>query len=134
MANLTEARKAVAAALNGIEGIDVYWYMPDGIAPPAIAIEPAGIDYQQTFRSEVGHYTLSLIVIAGRTDEESVQEHIDELVSPDAAGSVPKFLRNDPTLGGAVAWVEPVAMSGYGRYDVSGVEYLGATITVEVQL
>lgn len=134
MSSLNVARLAVQQVLQGIPDFPVFHYVSDSAPPPCGWIEPDTIDYLQTMKSSSAEYRLIVTIVTGRVNEAAAQDDLDKFIAPDGAQSVPGIIQADPTLGAAVDYCVPVAMSRYGTFTMGQIEYIGAQITLEVRL
>jgi hypothetical protein len=78
-------RKALGAAVQSFEpNINIYYYAPRTLVPPAVVIQPAHrtINYLEAQSSRSAEWRFTVMVIVGQIDEEGAQEMVGELISP----------------------------------------------------
>lgn len=101
-----DVRRALGAAAKVYEpDINVYYYTPRTLTPPAVIVQPAHrtISYLQAQSSRLAQWNFIVLVIIGQVDEIAAQEQAGELISP---GSPLIQAFNDVKLNGYVQVTE----------------------------
>jgi hypothetical protein len=78
-------RKALGAAVQEYEpDINIYYYVPRTLVPPAVIVQPAHrtVSYLQGQSSRSAEWRFNVMVIVGQVSEEGAQEMAGELISP----------------------------------------------------
>lgn len=132
MAYLSDIRAAVRTALEGIEGMTVYEWMPDSVNIPCAFIQPGSplVNYRTRFGSGKAEWTFFLTVLVSRTQEEAAQFELDQYLSPD--GPIVTALHGGGSLGGVVDYATVVRADRYGSFRVGDTNYFGVQLMVEV--
>jgi len=134
---VTDIRKALAAAVRPVSGIEQsFWYMPGSINPPTFAVVEYDKSFNVTFGRTAGlkglQITCMLWTSAGVTD--AGQQVLDDYLD-DGAGTVIAAIQADQTLGGTCGSSVVDSITGAGRlYAVGDVDelFLGAQINLRV--
>lgn len=89
MSNYNDVRSALGAAVQSYQpNLNVYYYVPRTIVPPAAIIQPVPhrtINYVQAYGSELAKWRFTVMIVIGLVDEESAQEQAGDLISPGSA-------------------------------------------------
>ncbi len=123
---ISEAKKGLAAALSGIEGLRVFDYTPDSVHEfPAAIVRLESRDSLGTLSGGVrGNLCAEVLVWAA--DTQQAERELGVLVEPLGAGSVEAVASADPTWGGAVDAGRLVSVDNIGRRKAGGVSCVGA--------
>jgi hypothetical protein len=146
VADLTNIRNAVAAAITNGTGLRAWGQAHDSITPPCAVVLPGQplITYGDTMDSAPvmgathigGAVTINLTVLLIMSDAplvEQTQRALDAYLGVGAPGvSVPDAIELDQNLGGTVHWVQCVSAGRYGRLEYSSVTYFGAAVSVNI--
>ena len=122
-----EAKRGLAAALSGIEGLRVYDYEPDGVHELPVAIvrlesrEPV-----ETLGGGAVRGSMRVEVLAPTEDARQADETLGAFLEPQGAQSIEAAVAADRTWGGAVDDGRLVRVDKVGRRNVGGVQCLGA--------
>jgi len=133
---LTAAREALAGYLAAnITGLRTVTTRLGQINPPCALVLPAPgtfATYSVSMDGQV-NWTLRVLVVASLADSESGQDILDPYLSVTGPKSIWAAVDADSTLGGAVdGFAVVVNGSAYGVTVLNGVDYLTATLTVQV--
>jgi len=137
MARLNEVRRALADAIRGIDGLDVFHYTPGSVVVPCAYLADVEIEPNTTFRGEDDH-TFTLRVLTSAADDESGQDLLDEFLSRDGSRSIRAALETargangEYALGGAADDLNVTRVGAYRTYTEGGGTYFGGEITVRV--
>lgn len=133
MATISSIRDALQLALDAIDGLRAVDVVTDSVSPPvAIVGFPDRVEYDVTMRRGSDRYIIPIRLYVGRASERSAQNRLDAYLAASGAYSVKAAIEDDPTLGGACQTCRVTEASGYGIYEVGGVNYLGTQYMVEV--
>lgn len=109
----------------------------DAINPPVAVILPGNPLVPQYGTTMDGAVTLSLnilIIMSDAPTSERVQKNLDAYLGIGAgeAMSIPAAIGIDPSLGGTVAYCEPMSAGSYGRIEYAGETFFGSRITCQI--
>ena len=127
-------RQAVAAYLTSSIGLRATANRFGTInVPMAVIVPQTGslIRYSVTLDAETD-YTLRCVMLVSEGDSESGQGVMDGYLSPVGANSIYAAVQADPTLGGQVSYCVVVEATGYGVANWNGIDYLSASLTLNV--
>lgn len=130
---ISTVREAVAGRIAKIAGLRVHEIIGGPYNPPCAVLTIPEIDYQQAFQGGTIKYDLDAICLVSRTNDKAAQQTLDELSSPDGAGSVLYQFRSDPTLGGKVQNAVVVRYRALNAEEVEGYEAFGGVFTLEIR-
>jgi hypothetical protein len=129
---ISQLRVALAASLDGINGLHTYARMPDSPpVPPAAVVRPLTGDYNRTL-GVTPTTRLEVVVLVQAARIELAQAALDAYLDADASESLFAAIMTDPTLGGKAHTVLVSGWREYGERQIAGTAYLGAAIDVEV--
>lgn len=76
----------VAARIDTIEGLRVFAYPPDNVAPPAAIVDyPDTYTYDDTFRRGMDRISLPVMVLVGKVSERASRDRISDWLSRSGA-------------------------------------------------
>lgn len=107
-------------------------YLADSIQPPTWVSGEVEIEYDLTFGRGLDVVLVKGRLYTGRGDDLSGQALLDGFLKGSGAGSVKAALEADKTLGGVCKQLHVERVSGYGLYQVAGIDYYGAKFDVKV--
>jgi hypothetical protein len=124
VASIKEIRAALAAALQGIPGVNVTAYIKGSPQTPALYVYPGapGGGEFTNYHTAMGNRamrTFTVRALAGSPIEEAAQMRLDELLDADGDSSVRQVLEADKTLGGLVASVTVVRSDSYSSFQLA---------------
>lgn len=99
-ASVAEAAAGIRTALDTIDGLRVFDYVPDLFATPCAFVLPASISYWDGFSGGNIVQDHTVTVVVGRASERTAQDALYAYMSYDGASSVRAALEADRTLGG----------------------------------
>lgn len=89
MSNYNDVRTALGTAIQRYQpGLNVYYYVPQSLVPPAAIIKPQSqnvrtIEYAQAHGdSSLAKWHFQVLLVIGQLDEQAAQEQAGELISP----------------------------------------------------
>lgn len=135
MADLQQIRQALATNVGTVSGLRTSYYVPGQVNPPIAVIYPTGapIEYHLSSNNGSHQFYFEVMIIVGRADEKTAQKNLDAYLSTtDTSKSVFLAIESDRTLGGTVQDCVARRVSSYGSTDINQIEYLAATIQVDV--
>lgn len=122
--DLNPVMDAIGVRLLTISGLRVYDYAADSISVPAAVVALPTIEFDVTKARGVDRGTFPVHVLVSRVSDRASRDKANTLV-----GSVKTAM--DGTLGGIVHAARVVDTT-YSEMQVAGVDYLAATVNVEV--
>lgn len=132
MASIVAIRAGLAANINTIPGLNVTAHVADRISPPAVVIGEVSIEFDKTMGRGLDEISLTARVYVGRADDRSSQDKLDGYLAGSGALSIKAAIESDLTLGGAAETLRCATATGYGVYEVAGMQYVGAEFPVTV--
>ena len=128
MANeISEAKKGLAAALSGIDGLRVFDYTPDSLHEfPAAIVHLESRDSVGTFGGGAIRGSLRVEVLVSTADARQATETLDAFLEPTGAQSIEATANTDPTWRGAVDDARLVSVDNIGARKMGGVKCVGA--------
>ena len=78
--NVQQIRSAIAGLFSEIPGLNVYSFVPDAPALPAVVIYPFEADFAMAFQRGTDQWKFRVQVLVSSTADRSGQELLDELV------------------------------------------------------
>ena len=128
---------ALGLALESVEGLRVFPYLPDKFSPPVALVHIDGVEYHGAFAGGDVTHTFTVFVVVGRADARSSIATLEGYMSQpgdNSPDSICGAIEADRTLGGVVSSllvkksgpVAPVTI------DSGGVVYLSVTFEVVV--
>lgn len=140
--DLNEIADALATAVNGVDAYIISGEQQEltatadvgGVANvPAVAFELDDLDWDVTMARGADSFTFLAYLLVSSADSPSGQRLVRQLLSTGGlAGSVKDALEVDNTLGGLVSYAVATGTRTIGNINYAGVDYLGATIVIEV--
>ena len=128
MANeINEAKKGLAAALSGIDGLRVFGYTPDSLHEfPAAIVHLESRDSVGTLGGGSIRGSMRVEVLVSTADARQATETLDAFLEPTGAQSIEASANTDPTWGGAVDDTRLITVNNIGRRKLGGVGCIGA--------
>lgn len=127
----SEVRAGLATALQQINNLRIFDYVPDSVAPPAAIIEPVEITWDDAMQRGLDHYKAYVLIIVGRVDERAASMRLDNYLTGSGSTSVKTALETDRTLGGSCSTLQ-VTEATPRTVVVSGVEMLGYRFGMDI--
>jgi hypothetical protein len=139
MADLTEIREAIAAALVGVlpasQGKVSPWLLASPVPPLLQVMGPDEVDYDSgAFSADDADWDIIVQGFVGAASLRGAQERLDDWLAPSGDTSVRAKLEADQTLGGTAYGVVVRRASGYRLYTLPNQsdQVLGAEWLVHV--
>ena len=128
-------RQALADTLTAaIPGLRATANRPLQVNPPMAVIMPATgtfATYSVTADGQAD-YVLRAILLVAPADSTEGEAALDPYIAVTGPQSVWAAVQANQTLGGVVSFAEVMQASGYGLMNMTGIEYLACTFTVNV--
>ncbi|KFU81013.1 hypothetical protein BB31_11570 [Amycolatopsis lurida NRRL 2430] len=119
-------KAAAAAAVDTIEGLRCFPFVPDAISPPAWFVAEVEVEYDTTFGRGMDTVYLTCRLLVSHATDRTGQEQLDGYLVGIGPRSVKTALETDQSLGGTCDAVRVQRCSGYGLYEHNGNQYYGA--------
>lgn len=120
---------AIATRLRTIQGLRVFDYMSDGIAPPtAIVSLPRQIDFDLTYGRGSDTLTIPVLVLVAKVSDRASTTNLAKYLDLSGPTSIKEVIEADSDIGD---FYVPRA-SNVGAYTFGAIDYLGATFDVQV--
>jgi hypothetical protein len=108
VSNYNDVRTALGTAVQAFEpGVNVYYYVPRTLVPPAAIIQPLPhrtISYLQAQSSFLAQWHFNIMIVIGQVDEQAAQQQAGDLISP--GSPLIRALQDTPLPNGYVEVVE----------------------------
>ena len=128
MANdIGEAKKGLAAALSGIDGLRVFGYEPERVHEfPAAIVRLESREPVETLGGGAVRGSLCVEVLVPAADARQAEEALAAFVEPTGTRSIEAAASADPTWGGGVDDGRLVSVDNIGTRKMGGVRCVGA--------
>ena len=128
MANeIGEAKKGLAAALSGIDGLRVFGYEPEKVNEfPAAIVRLESREPVETLGGGAVRGSMRVEVLVPAADARQAEDSLLAFVEPRGTQSIEAAVNADPTWGGAVDDSRLVSVNNIGMRKVGGVKCVGA--------
>lgn len=90
--DLDAVMQEVAAVLDTIDGLRVYGYAADAVAPPAAVVGYPTVTYDETMRRGMDRYSLPVWLLVGKVSDRASRPGIAPYVAGDGDRSVKRVL------------------------------------------
>jgi hypothetical protein len=142
--DISAVRDAIADAARavvmpaGTQKLTATGYAPDAVTTPAFYVGDYTITYDKAYKRGQDEIEFTGAVLVSRSDDLSGQKTLDKLLSgsgPTSLKTAIEAARGAPgeyALGGAADDLHVTRVQSYRWYEVSGVQYLGAELTIRV--
>ena len=128
--NLTSVRAGITEALQNINNLRIYEWIPSQVSPPAAVISLGTGQYDADL-DEGMTVTYGVLVMLTRADDQKGQARLDEFLGQ-GNDSVYQAIDTNPTLGGSCDSCRVTSWNNPGTFNIGGIEYLGVEINLEV--
>ncbi|HEU4422063.1 MAG TPA: hypothetical protein VFR67_05925 [Pilimelia sp.] len=134
--DIAAIRRAIAAASRTVVDasgarLEASHFVPDSIDPPFAYPAATDGNYDETTDLAAG-VVVTVRVLTSRAEDQSGQELLDGYLADSGPTSVKAAIEADPTLGGLVDDLAVTGWSGHRLYEIGGVDYYGAELTVVI--
>ena len=121
------AKRGLAAALSGIDGLRVFDYTPDSVNEfPAAIVRLESRESVETLGGGAIRGSLCVEVLVSPADGQQAEEALGAFLEPQGTQSVEAVTKADPTWGDAVDDGRFVNVDNIGMRKLGGVSCLGA--------
>jgi hypothetical protein len=146
MSSLAQIRTGIADTIRtyvtSAEDVDLYCYpyVKGSVNLPCVMLMPGGGgrdnkagDFVMAMSRGTETWDFQLIVLCGRSDEDSGQQLLDQFIDKEGPLSIRQALWNTPDLGlGDVDAMVTGVTEYHGQYDMVRVPHVGAALQVKV--
>lgn len=134
MASVKGLRTAIATNLGSISGLRTSNFIPEMVNPPVAVVYPTGapVEFHLASNNSSHQFYFEVMIVVGRADARSAQDDLDEYISTTGTKSAFLAIELDRTLGGLAQDCVARRVSSYGSTEINNIEYLAATIQVDV--
>ena len=132
MAALDTILAGAKTALTTITGLRTANTWPDQITVPMAWPVVADADYEETGGVDCRLGLQVFVVVAQGGGLARAQRELNDYVSNTGTKSLPKTLRDDGDLDGAVSSILSIRLTSYGILSIADQDYIGAVFRVEV--
>lgn len=132
MASLTQIRTAIVETITGtVSGIQGYETVPESVNLPAFVVIPRATDFNRAMGRGFDGYTFDVIVLVSGADDQLAQTMLDPYVNGFGSSSIRAAIFG--TRLGIDVDATVTGMTDYaGTFNVGGIDYVGARLTVDV--
>lgn len=128
--NLADVMQALADRLDTIAGLRVHGHPPDKVTPPAaIVTYPDTYTYDETYGRGMDRIELPVVVVVGKVSARSSRDDLARFVDGSGVASVKAVLESGTYT--AFDTVR-VTQAVFDIVTIAGVDYLAATLTVDI--
>jgi hypothetical protein len=134
MASVKGLRQALATNIGSITGLRTASSIPEVINPPIAVVYPAGapVEFHLASQNATSQFNFEIMIIVGRADARNAQDELDAYISTTGTKSALLAIELDRTLSGLAFDCIARRVSSYGSTEINNIEYLAATIQVDV--
>lgn len=127
--DISAVRQALADAAE-VTGITTVTYVADTVEPPTFEVGEVSIDFDESGPIDILTVTCRLYV--SRATDVLAQPELDQFMQRAGSKSLKAALEADTKLAGTCQAMRCTRIDGYRVYQVAGIPYLGAQLTVIV--
>lgn len=126
---ITDVRQALANAAEAT-GIGAVTFVADNIEPPIFEVGEVTVDFDQS--EYIDKLTITCRLYVSVATDTGAQAELDPYMQRAGDQSIKAALEADRRLGGTCQAMRVERIDGYRVYQVAGIRYLGAQVTVIV--
>ena len=128
--NLTSVRAGITSALETIDNLRIYEWIPSTIQPPAAVVSLGTGQYDADLdNGMIVNY--GVLVMLTRADDQNSQQRLDDFLGQDT-NSIFHAIDTNPTLTGSCDSCRVTSWNNPGTFTIGGIEYLGVEVNLEV--
>ena len=128
--NLTSVRAGITSALETIDNLRIYEWIPSTIQPPAAVVSLGTGQYDADLdNGMIVNY--GVLVMLTRADDQNSQQRLDDFLGQDT-NSIFHAIDTNPTLSGSCDSCRVSSWNNPGTFTIGGIEYLGVEVNLEV--
>jgi hypothetical protein len=128
--NLASVRAGITTALQNVNNLRIYEWIPSTIQPPA-AVVSLGTGQYDADNTDGMLVNYGVLVMLTRADDQHSQERLDEFLGQDT-DSIYHVIDADPTLSDSCDSCRVTSWNNPGTFTIGGIEYLGVEVNLEV--
>jgi len=128
--NLASVRAGIGDALQNVDNLRIYEWVPSQVQPPAAVVSLGTGSYDADYNDGMV-VTYGVLVMLTRADDQHGQERLDEFLGQ-GNDSIYHVIDADPTLGGSCDSCRVTSWNNPGTFTSGGIEYLGVEVNLEV--
>jgi hypothetical protein len=128
--NLASVRAGITTALQNVDNLRIYEWIPSTIQPPA-AVVSLGTGQYDADNTDGMLVNYGVLVMLTRADDQHSQERLDEFLGQDT-DSIYHVIDADPTLSDSCDSCRVTSWNNPGTFTIGGIEYLGVEVNLEV--
>ena len=128
--NLASVRAGITNALQNVNNLRIYEWIPSTIQPPA-AVVSLGTGQYDADNTDGMLVNYGVLVMLTRADDQHSQERLDEFLGQDT-DSIYHVIDADPTLSDSCDSCRVTSWNNPGTFTIGGIEYLGVEVNLEV--
>jgi hypothetical protein len=128
--NLASVRAGITTALQNVDNLRIYEWIPSTIQPPA-AVVSLGTGQYDADNADGMLVNYGVLVMLTRADDQHSQERLDEFLGQDT-DSIYHVIDADPTLSDSCDSCRVTSWNNPGTFTIGGIEYLGVEVNLEV--
>lgn len=128
--DLADVMEEVAGKLSAINGLRVFAYPPDNLAPPAGVVSyPESYEYDGTYGRGMDRLKLPVVVVVGKPTDRSTRDRLARYCDGAGAGSVKVAAQAGPYVACDTVRVESVE---FDVVSIGGTDYMAALFTLDI--
>lgn len=128
--NLASVRTGITSALENVNNLRIYEWIPSTIQPPA-AVVSLGTGSFDTDFDEGMIVNYGVLVMLTRADDQGGQQRLDDFLGQ-GFDSIFHAIDINPTLSGSCDSARVTSFNNPGTFTIGGIEYLGVEVNLEV--
>jgi len=128
--NLASVRAGITTALQNVDNLRIYEWIPSTIQPPA-AVVSLGTGQYDADNTEGMLVNYGVLVMLTRADDQNSQQRLDEFLGQ-GNDSIYQVIDADPTLSDSCDSCRVTSWNNPGTFTIGGIEYLGVEVNLEV--
>lgn len=128
--NLVDVRAGITNALQNIENLRIYEWVPSQVSPPAAVVSLGTGQYDADLDNGM-ILNYGVLVMLTRADDQKGQARLDEFLGQ-GTNSIFNVIDSDPTLTDSCDSCRVTSWDNPGTFTIGGIEYLGVEVNLEV--
>jgi hypothetical protein len=128
--NLASVRAGITTALQNVDNLRIYEWIPSTIQPPA-AVVSLGTGQYDADNTDGMLVNYGVLVMLTRADDQNSQQRLDEFLGQ-GNDSIYQVIDTDPTLSDSCDSCRVTSWNNPGTFTIGGIEYLGVEVNLEV--
>jgi hypothetical protein len=128
--NLASVRAGITNALQNVNNLRIYEWIPSTIQPPA-AVVSLGTGQYDADNTDGMLVNYGVLVMLTRADDQNSQQRLDEFLGQ-GNDSIYQVIDTDPTLSDSCDSCRVTSWNNPGTFTIGGIEYLGVEVNLEV--